>query len=168
VDWASTQQNLGNALRELGHIEQDAAVLREAAQAYREALTVVSAENDAVTWAGIHYGLGWALTGVGQYGGADTAALTEAVESLKLALTVYRPEAEPYDWTLAQDALSGALQLLGTYGEDPELLEQSIASMRAAWKMHQQFGLDHDAYFRERIAGVEALIGELRAAGEAP
>jgi uncharacterized caspase-like protein len=162
VDWAYTRVNLGNALRELGHIEQDAAILAEAVEAYRPALAVITPQNDTVTWANVHYGLGWSLTGIGEYG-SDTTALAEAIESLNLALSVYTPELVPYDWTIAQNALSGALQLLGTYNEDPALLEQSIVSMRAAWEMNKHFGIDVEAYFTERIAGVERLIAEIRA-----
>jgi hypothetical protein len=40
--------------------------------------------------------------------------------------------------------------------------------MRAAWKMNKQFGIDVDDYFTERIAGVEALIAELRAGESVP
>ena len=167
VDWAATKQNLGNTLRDLGHLEGDAAILEEAATAYRDALTFITTDNDTVTWAEIHYGLGWSLTGIGELN-RDTAALEAAIESLNNALAVYKPELEPYDWTLAQNALGAALQLLGTYNEDTELLEQSIVSMQAAWKMNKQFGIDVDAYFTERIAGVEELIAQLRAGEMAP
>src|SRR5262249_41254815 len=51
LDWAATQNNLGNALRELGERESGTARLEEALAAYREALTEHTRARVPLAWA---------------------------------------------------------------------------------------------------------------------
>ena len=61
LDWATTQNNLGNALAELGERESGTARLEEAVAAYREALKERTRERVPLDWATTQNNLGNAL-----------------------------------------------------------------------------------------------------------
>ncbi len=61
LDWATTQMNLGNALRTLGERESGTARLEEAVAAYRAALEERTRERVPLDWAGATGNLGSAL-----------------------------------------------------------------------------------------------------------
>src|SRR5262249_56140346 len=77
LQWALTQNNLGNALKTLGGREGDTARLKDAVAAYRAALEVRTRERVPIEWALTQTGLGNALMELGKRG-ADTARLREA------------------------------------------------------------------------------------------
>jgi tetratricopeptide (TPR) repeat protein len=62
LDWAMTQNNLGNALSTLGERESGTARLEEAVAAYREALKEQPRERVPLNWAMTQYNLGNALS----------------------------------------------------------------------------------------------------------
>ena len=62
LDWAMTQNNLGNALRTLGERESGTARLEEAVAAYRAALEERTRERVPLDWAMTQNNLGNALT----------------------------------------------------------------------------------------------------------
>jgi predicted component of type VI protein secretion system len=62
LDWASTQNNLGNALRALGGRESGTARLEEALAAFRVALEERTRERVPLQWAGTQNNLGSALS----------------------------------------------------------------------------------------------------------
>ena len=76
MDWAMTQNNLGNALRVLGERGDDDA-LKGAVTAYRDALTVYTPEAAPMQWATTQNNLGTALQVLGERG--DDDALKGAV-----------------------------------------------------------------------------------------
>ena len=61
LDWATTQNNLGNALFRLGERESGTARLEEAVAAYREALKEYARERVPLDWATTQNNLGNAL-----------------------------------------------------------------------------------------------------------
>src|SRR6516164_1104 len=61
LDWATTQNNLGNALARLGERESGTARLEEAVAAYREALKERTRERVPLQWAGAQHNLERAL-----------------------------------------------------------------------------------------------------------
>ena len=62
LDWAMTQNNLGNALRALGERESGTARLEEAVAAYRAALEERTRERVPLDWATTQNNLGNALS----------------------------------------------------------------------------------------------------------
>ena len=70
LDWATTQNNLGNALRSLGERESGTARLEEAVAAYREALKERTRERVPLDWAGTQNNLGNALRSLGRAAGS--------------------------------------------------------------------------------------------------
>ena len=64
--WASTQTNLGDALRALGERESGTAELEEAIALYREALTEQPRDRVPLDWASTQTNLGNALRTLGE------------------------------------------------------------------------------------------------------
>jgi hypothetical protein len=61
MDWAGTQNNLGNALADLGARAGDTAALQDAVTAFRAALEVRTREASPMDWAMTQNNLGNAL-----------------------------------------------------------------------------------------------------------
>ena len=82
LDWAMTQNNLGNALETLGERESGTARLEEAVAAYREALQEWTRERVPLDWAMTQNNLGIALQTLGERE-SGTARLEEAVAAYR-------------------------------------------------------------------------------------
>ena len=74
LEWATTQNNLGNALARLGERESGTARLEEAVQAYRAALEERTRERVPLDWAVTQNNLGHALCDARRAGERDGAA----------------------------------------------------------------------------------------------
>jgi tetratricopeptide (TPR) repeat protein len=94
LDWATTQTNLGNALRTLGERESGTARLEEAVIALREALKERTRERVPLDWAMTQANLGNALRALGERE-SGTARLEEAVSALREALKGHIRERVP-------------------------------------------------------------------------
>jgi hypothetical protein len=107
--WATTQNNLGNALADLGTRAGDTDALQDAVTAYRAALEVTHA-------GGQPDGLGHdpeqprqRPRNLGARAG-DTDALQDAVTAFRAALEVRTREASPMQWAMTQNNLGNALR----------------------------------------------------------
>ena len=87
LDWAATQNNLGNALRALGQRESGTARLEEAIAALHAALEEETRERVPLDWAATQGNLGNALRKLGERE-KGTARLEEAVRAWEACLTV--------------------------------------------------------------------------------
>ncbi len=96
LDWAMTQNNLGNALSTLGERESGTARLEEAVAAYRAALEEWTRERVPLQWAMTQNNLGDALSTLGGRE-SGTARLEEAVAAWEACLTV-AATAWPAEW----------------------------------------------------------------------
>ena len=85
LQWARTQNNLGNALWRLGERESGTARLDEAVAAFREALKERTRERVPLDWATTQNNLGNALVRLGERE-SGTARLEEAVAAYREAL----------------------------------------------------------------------------------
>ena len=131
LDWAATQNNLGNALQRLGERERDPARLEEAVAAYRAALEERTRDRVPLDWAATQNNLGNALQRLGERE-RDPARLEEAVAAYRAALEEYSRDRVPLDWAMTQNNLGSALQRLGERERDPARLEEAVAAYRAA------------------------------------
>ena len=93
LDWAMTQNNLGNALRAWGSARAGRRGWRQAVAAYRAALTERTRERVPLDWATTQNNLGGALLSLGERE-SGTARLEEAVAAYRAALTEH-PRAGP-------------------------------------------------------------------------
>jgi tetratricopeptide (TPR) repeat protein len=131
LDWAMTQNNLGNALRTLGEREAGMARLEEAVAAYRAALEEYTRERVPLHWALTQNNLGNALRTLGE-GEAGTARLEEAVAAYRAALEEGTRERVPLAWAMTQNNLGVALWTLGGRETGTAWLEEAVAAYRAA------------------------------------
>ncbi len=140
LDWATTQNNLGNALTSLGERESGTARLEEAVAAYREALQEYTRERVPLDWAMTQNNLGNALTSLAERENG-TARLEEAVAGYRSALEERTRERVPLDWAMTQNNLGNALRSLGERESGTARLEEAVSAYREALK----------EYTRERV-----------------
>ncbi len=131
LDWAMTQNNLGNALQTLGERESGAARLEEAVAAYRAALQEKTRERVPLDWATTQNNLGTALSTLGKRE-SGTARLEEAVAAYRAALQERTRERVPLDWATTQNNLGTALWRLGERESGTARLEEAVAAYDAA------------------------------------
>ena len=98
MDWAGTQNNLGNALADLGTRAGDSAALQDAVTAYRAALEVYTAEAAPFPHAQTMENLAIAHLDRATLSDApDPAAdLAAALQAVDAALAIFTPEHTPY------------------------------------------------------------------------
>jgi len=131
LDWAATQNNLGNALETLGGRESGTARLEEAVAAYRAALEERTRERVPLDWAMTQNNLGNALQVLGERE-SGTARLEEAVASYRAALEEYTRERAPLQWATTQYNLGNALETLGGRESGTARLEEAVAAFGAS------------------------------------
>src|SRR5258708_1414611 len=123
LDWAETQNNLGNSLTRLGARESGTTRLEEAVDAYRAALSERTRERVPLQWAETQNNLGLALWRLGERE-SGTARLEQAVEAYRAALTERVRERVPPQWAETQNNLGIALWRLGERERGTVRLEQ--------------------------------------------
>ena len=133
LDWAKTQNNLGNALRSLGERESGTERLEQAVAAYRQALQERTRERVPLDWAMTQNNLGNALLRLGERE-SGTERLEQAVAAYRQALQERTRERVPLDWASTQNNLGLALGRLGERESGTERLEQAVAAYREALK----------------------------------
>jgi tetratricopeptide (TPR) repeat protein len=133
LDWAATQNELGNALATLGAREAGTARLEEAVTAYRAALEEYTRDRVPLDWAMTQNNLGAALRNLGERE-AGTALLEEAVTAYREALKEYTRDRVPLDWAMTQNNLGIALRELGEREAGTARLEEAVTAYCEALK----------------------------------
>ena len=87
LQWATTQNNLGNALKALGERDAGTVRLKEAVAAFRAALEERTRQRVPLQWATTQNNLGKALKALGERE-SGTVWLKEAVAAFSACLTV--------------------------------------------------------------------------------
>jgi tetratricopeptide (TPR) repeat protein len=131
LDWAVTQNNLGNALFVLGERESGTARLEEAVAAYREALQERTRKRVPLYWAMTQNNLGLALSSLGELE-SGTARLEEAVAAYREALQEWTRERVPLDWAMTNNNLGITLSNLGERESGAARFEEAVAAYREA------------------------------------
>ncbi len=142
LDWAATQNNLGNALTTLGERESGTARLEEAVAAYRAALQELTRERVPLDWALTQTNLGNALQRLGERE-SGTARLEEAVAAYRAALEERTPARVPLQWALTQHGLAHALERLAERRQNPAQMAEALACMQGAIEVYQNGGVSH-------------------------
>jgi tetratricopeptide (TPR) repeat protein len=133
LDWANSQNNLGNALATIGARESDTTKLEEAVAAYREALDERTRERVPLDWAATQNNLGHALEQLGERE-SGTAKLEEAVTAYRDALKEMTRERVPLQWVEVQSNLGDALATLGERESGTAKLEEAVVAYREVLK----------------------------------
>jgi hypothetical protein len=111
LDWAMTQNNLGNALRTLGEREGGTARLEEAVTACRDALKEYTRERGAARLGGDPEQSRQRASTLGEREGG-TARLEEAVAAYQHSLEAYEGAGASYYVEAVRGSLTRAEQLL--------------------------------------------------------
>jgi tetratricopeptide (TPR) repeat protein len=166
--WAATQNTLGLALMALGDRSvgaEGAGQLRDAVDAFREALKVHTREHFPQYWARTQSNLGLALRVLGERsGGSDGAQhLRDAVDAFREALKVYTRESLPQGWARTQYNLGDALRVLGVRSggaEGAQHLRDALAGYGQALKVQTREHLPQDwATTQFRLGLALAVLG---------
>ena len=131
LQWATTQNSLGNAFATLGERESGTARLDEAVAAYRAALKEYTRDRVPLDWAMTQNNLAAALRTLGEREDG-TARLEHAVAAYRAVLEVRTRKREPLDWAMTQNNLGNALSLLGERESGTVRLETAVAAYSAA------------------------------------
>jgi tetratricopeptide (TPR) repeat protein len=140
LDWAGTQNNLGNALELLGERKADTARLEAAVVASRNALKEFTRERVPLRWAGAQNNLGNALRALGELKN-DTAQLKEAVVAYCEALKELTRDGAPRTTRAgAQLNLSNAFSTISESQTGTSLLKMAVVASRKALKVFTRDG----------------------------
>jgi len=162
LQWATTQQNLGNALRTLGERESGTARLEEAVAANRLALAEWTRERVPLQWAMTQNNLGNALWALGERE-SGTARLEEAVAAYRLALEERTRERVPLQWAMTQQNLGLALSTLGGRESGTARLEEAVVAYRLAWAEFKNAGItQYDAWYDKFLKQLQQQINQLK------
>jgi tetratricopeptide (TPR) repeat protein len=131
LQWAATQNSLGNALMILGERETGTARLEEAVGAFREALIEWTRVRQPLAWAATQGNLGNALTRLGERE-SGTARFEEAVAAYREAMRATIRAWAPLNWATTQNNLGTALTKLGERETGTARLEEAVAAYRDA------------------------------------
>lgn len=152
LDWATTQNNLGTALKALGERESDTERLEQAVKAFENALIELTRDRVPLDWAMTQNNLGTARRVLGERE-SNTTRLEEAVQAFENAKMVWTRDRAPLDWAATQNNLGNALTALGERGSGTEQLEQAVKAFENALM----------EYTRERVplnwAGTQNNLG---------
>ena len=153
LDWAMTQNNLGNALLNLGAREPGTARLEEAVAAYRAALEERTRDRVPLDWARTQNNLGIALRAIGSRE-PGTARLEEAVAAHRAVLEERTRNRVPLDWATTKDNLGRALTVLGTRTRNlGQIMEAKLAFEQSC----EITGTEFENYCSRQLAGLDAL-----------
>lgn len=156
LDWAATQNNLGNALQALGQREPGTGRLEDAVAAYCAALEERTRERVPLDWARTQNNLGNALRTLGERE-PGTVRLKEAVAAYRAALEEQTRERVPLDWATIQMNLGVSHRLLGERTRDRETLALARTEIQAAWDLYRESGYDqYDEDFQTLLEQVDA------------
>lgn len=131
IDWAMTQNNLGNVLAALGQQHGDEALYRKAIQAITSALTILNRDSTPLAWAVAQYDLGTAAQALGKQLG-NSKLLKQAADAYTNALHEWSREQMPWQWALTMYQLGGTFHAHGLLLKGNRTLQKSVVAYKNA------------------------------------
>ncbi len=131
LDWATTQTRLTVALRLLGALLDESALLHDALRCGQAALSLAPLASAPQIWGLAQAAIASVYVVLGERDD-DLAALTEAAGRYAEALEAFPRTASPRDWARMMRNRGAALSLAGEVGNDPDALTDAIGCYRAA------------------------------------
>ena len=162
LQWAATQNNLGNVLRVLGERATGTAELEGAGTAYRSALIKLTRERAPLEWATTQINLGSALLILGERD-SGTTRLEEALAAYRQALRELTHEHMPSLWAIAVGSQGVVLMHLAERRADAALAEGAVNLITTAFELMRDGGEPSAAaYYERQLASARASVARLR------
>jgi len=160
LQWAATQNNLGNGLASLGEREIGTERLEAAVASFREALKEYTREKVPLQWAGTQNNLGNVLSVLGEREN-NTEHLETAVAAYREALKEWTRKKVPLQWAMMQNNLGAALRRLGRREGGTESLKAAVAAFAEALKERTRVKVPLDwATTQNNLGAVLSTLGE--------
>lgn len=131
LEWAMTQNNLGNVLAALGQQRCDEELFREAIQSFNNALEVLNQKNAPLDWAATQYNLGTATQALGRQLG-DAKLLKKAADAYTDALLEWTREQMPLEWASAMYQIGATFHTQGKLLKGNRTLQKSVVAYKNA------------------------------------
>ena len=152
LDWAITQNNLGNALKFLGERDGNPKQLEKAVDAYHAALQEQTRDRVPLDWAMTQNNLGNALRTLGEQEG-NPQRLEQAVDAFRAALQERTRDRVPLDWAGTQGNLLLVELAFFDLTGDALHLDKAEAYGQAARDVFSKTGADHYLQLTDQLMG---------------
>jgi tetratricopeptide (TPR) repeat protein len=158
LEWAMAQRNLGRTLCDQANLNLDTGLLRPAATAFENAMSVYQSRSDRIDVAEIQSQLGSLYEAIGRYEpGNDN--IRKAVEYYRSALKGIDQQKFPNLWGETQISLGNALRVLSFWDKGTKDIEDAIAANREALKIYSK--QDSPMHWAEAQGQIAQSLSEL-------
>ena len=131
LEWAATQNSLGNILAALGQQQMDAALFEQAITAFGNALEIYTQEGSPSEWATVKYNLGTAAQTLGKL--QDSAKLLKiSVDAYTDALLVWTRNEATEEWAATLFQLGTSFYLQGRLLKGNRTFQKSVVAFKNA------------------------------------
>ncbi len=163
LDYAMTQNNLGNAYGRLAEVEAKAENCKKAIKAYQEALKVRTLESFPMQHAMTQNNLGAAYGRLAEVE-AKAENCKKAIKAYQAALEVYTLERFPMDYAMTQNNLGNAYQTLAEVEVKAENCKRAIKAYQEALKVYtlERFPMDY-AMTQNNLGAAYGRLAEVEA-----
>ena len=167
-DRAGHHNNKANALQVIGQRaggEAGLTYLRQAIDAYDNALTFFTYETMPADWAMTQQNKANALGVMGERAGGEEGLtyLRQAIDAYDNALTVYSPETMPADWAMTRANMAMLFLTILEHAKDEYYLEEADEAAKDAMSVFQNGGMDWYAEdFQKIVDKITALKWRLQ------
>ena len=131
LEWASTQNSLGNILAALGQQRMDVGLYEKAIASFNLALEEYSQENTPSEWAVSQYNLGTATQALGRQQD-DSKRLKASADAYTNALLIWTRKQMPLEWATTMYQLGASFHAQGKQLKGKRTLEKSVVAFKNA------------------------------------
>ena len=134
LEWAQTQNHLGNVLAAMAQQLRDEALYGKAIAAFESALEVLDQEATPAEWATTQYNLGTAAQALGRQE-SSSKLLKQAIDAYTSTLLVWNQDKNPDDWAHAMHQLGNSFHAHGLLLKGNRQLQKSVVAYKNALKV---------------------------------
>jgi tetratricopeptide (TPR) repeat protein len=134
LQWAQTQNHLGNVLAAQGQQHRDETLYAKAIAAFESALEVLDQEETPADWAATQYNLATAAQAVGRQE-SNSKYLKQATDAYTNALLVWTQDQTPDEWAHAMHQLGNTFHIHGLLLKGNRTLQKSVVAYKNALKV---------------------------------
>jgi len=131
LEWATTQNHLGNILAAQGQQLRDESLYEKAIKAFILAFEVFDQKNTPSDWATTQYNLGTASQALARQL-SDSKLFTNAADAYTNALLVWSKEQNPLEWALTMHQLGATFHAHGKLLKGNRTLQKSVVAYKNA------------------------------------